>query len=161
MPSFDVVSELNWAEVENALNQAQKELSQRYDFRGTDASVERTEEGLVIRASEDDRVKAALDVVEEKLVRRKVSLKFFEPGKPEKGPKGTSKLVVKVTEGIDRDKAKQLILLVKDSKLKVQAQIQDVALRVTGKKKDDLQAAIALLRGSDVGIELQFKNFRE
>jgi uncharacterized protein YajQ (UPF0234 family) len=161
MPSFDVVSELNWAEVENALNQAQKELSQRFDFRGTDATVERGEEGLLIRATEDDRVKAALDVVEEKLVRRKVSLKYFEPGKPEKGPKGSSKIVVKVTEGIDRDKAKQLILLVKESKLKVQAQIQDVALRITGKKKDDLQAAIALLRGADVGIELQFKNFRD
>ena len=161
MPSFDVVSELNWAEVENALNQAQKELSQRYDFRGTDATVERTEEGLMIRATEDDRVKAALDVVEEKLVRRKVSLKYFEPGKPEKGPKGSSKLLVKVTEGIDREKAKQLNLLVKESKLKVQAQIQDVALRITGKKKDDLQAAIAVLRGADLGIELQFKNFRD
>jgi cyclic-di-GMP-binding protein len=160
MPSFDVVSELNWAEVDNALNQAQKELSQRYDFRGTEATVERAAEGLLIAATEEDRVKAALQVVEEKLVRRKVSLKYFDPGKPEKGPKGSSKIVVKVTEGIDRDKAKQLILLVKESKLKVQAQIQDVALRITGKKKDDLQAAIALLRGADVGIELQFKNFR-
>ena len=161
MPSFDVVSELDWAEVDNALNQAQKELSQRYDFRGTEATVERAAEGLLISATEEDRVKAALQVVEEKLVRRKVSLKYFEPGKPEKGPKGSSKIVVKVTEGIDRDKAKQLILLVKESKLKVQAQIQDVALRITGKKKDDLQAAIAVLRGADVGIELQFKNFRD
>jgi hypothetical protein len=161
MPSFDVVSELNWAEVENALNQAQKELSQRFDFRGTEATVERTEEGLVIRASEDDRTKAALQVVQEKLIRRKVSLRHFDPEKPSRGPKGTSKIVVKVIEGIERDKAKEILTFVKDSKLKVQAQIQEAALRISGKKKDDLQGAIQLLRGQDFGIELQFKNFRE
>ncbi|HEX3597444.1 MAG TPA: YajQ family cyclic di-GMP-binding protein [Polyangiaceae bacterium] len=161
MPSFDVVSELEWAEVENALNQAQKELSQRFDFRGTDASVERTEEGLVVQASEEDRAKAALTVVEEKLIRRKVSLRHFDPQKPSRGPKGSSKILMKVQEGIDRDKAKEILSFLKDSKLKVQAQIQDVTLRISGKKKDDLQSAIQLLRGQDFGIELQFKNFRE
>ncbi|HVW26568.1 MAG TPA: YajQ family cyclic di-GMP-binding protein [Polyangiaceae bacterium] len=161
MPSFDVVSELNWSEVENALNQAQKELSQRFDFRGTDARVERTDEGLVVFASEDDRARAALTVVQEKLIRRKVSLRHFDPQDPGRGPKGSSKIVIKVKEGIDRDKAKEILSFVKESKLKVQAQIQDVALRISGKKKDDLQAAIQLLRGQDFGIELQFKNFRD
>ncbi|HEX4338112.1 MAG TPA: YajQ family cyclic di-GMP-binding protein [Polyangiaceae bacterium] len=161
MPSFDVVSELAWAEVENALNQAQKELSQRFDFRGTDATVERTEEGLVVQASEEDRAKAALTVVEEKLIRRKVSLRHFDTQKPSRGPKGSSKILMKVQEGIDRDKAKEILTFLKDSKLKVQAQIQDVTLRISGKKKDDLQSAIQVLRGQDFKIELQFKNFRE
>jgi len=161
MPSFDVVSELNWAEVENALNQAQKELSQRYDFRNMDATVERTDTGLLVQAKEEDRVKAALGVLEEKLVRRKVSLLHFAPKEPEPGPKNTKKIVVDVVEGIERDKAKELVQLVKDSKLKVQAQIQEDSVRITGKKKDDLQAAIAMLRSAELGIELQFKNFRD
>jgi hypothetical protein len=161
MPSFDVVSELDWAEVENAMNQAQKELSQRFDFRGTGAEVERTEEGIILRASEEDRVRAALSVLQEKLIRRKVSLTHFDAEDPGRGPKGTSKMLVKVVEGIDHDKAKELILLVKESKIKVQAGINDDIVRITGKKKDDLQAAMQLLRGADVGIELQFKNFRD
>src|SRR5262245_17960872 len=155
MPSFDVVSELNWAEVANALNQAQKELSQRFDFRGQDASAEKTDEGIVIRAATDDRVKAALEVVNEKLIRRKVALSYFDPGKPETGPKGTFKLVVKVKEGIDRDKAREIVQLVKDSKLKVQAGIDENSVRVTGQKKDELQSAIAALRAAELGMELQ------
>ncbi|HEX4474651.1 MAG TPA: YajQ family cyclic di-GMP-binding protein [Polyangiaceae bacterium] len=161
MPSFDVVSELDWAEVTNALNQAQKELSQRFDFRGMDATVERTEAGIMVRANTDDRVIAAVEVLKEKLIRRKVSLKHFEFEKPDKGPKGTAKLLVKVTEGIDSDKARELVQTIKASKLKVQASIQEQTLRITGKKRDDLQAAIQLLRGADLGIELQYKNFRD
>ncbi len=161
MPSFDVVSELAWGEVDNALNQANKELSQRYDFRGTDATVEKTETGLLVRANVEDRVRAALTVLEEKLVRRKVSLLYFAPKDPEPGPKNTMKIVVEAKEGIEREKAKEIIQLVKDAKLKVQAAIQDNMVRVTGKKKDDLQAAIQLLRGAELGIELQFKNFRD
>src|SRR5437762_1684859 len=115
MPSFDIVSELNWAEVDNALNQTQKELSQRYDFRGTDAVVEKTEEGLVVRASEEDRARAALDVFQEKLIRRKVSLKHFDAQDPEAGPHGSSKILVKVQEGIERDKAREIVQLVKDT----------------------------------------------
>lgn len=161
MPSFDVVSELDWAEVTNALNQAQKELSQRFDFKGTGATVERQEGGLLVSASEEDRCLAAWDVVEDKLVRRKVSLKHFEAEKPSPGPKGTKKIVIKVTEGIDHEKAKEIVALVKGSKLKVQTAIQEKGLRVTGKKRDDLQEAIALLRGADLGIELKYKNFRD
>jgi len=161
MPSFDVVSELNWAEVDNALIQAQKEVAQRYDFRGTDASLERVEEGLLVRANSENRVQAALTVLEEKLVKRKVSLKNLDPQKPEPGAKGSMKILVKVKEGIDKDAAKKIVGLVKNSGLKVQASIQDEAVRVSGKKKDDLQEAMAALRGADVGLELQFKNFRD
>lgn len=161
MPSFDVVSELAWGEVDNAINQANKELSQRFDFRGTEASVEKTEAGLVIRANVEDRVRAALGVLEEKLVRRKVSLLYFAPKDPEPGPKGTMKMLVEITEGIERDKAKELVQLVKDSKLKVQATIQDTIVRITGKKKDDLQSALQMLRAAELGIELQYKNFRD
>ena len=161
MPSFDVVSELSWAEVENALNQAQKELSQRFDFRGTEASVERNEAGIVVRASALERAKAAIGVLNEKLIRRKVSLSHFEAKAPEAGPKGSSKILVEVKEGIDRDKAREIVQLVKDQKLKVQAGIHEDSVRITGKKKDDLQTAIQALRAADFGIELQFKNFRD
>lgn len=161
MPSFDVVSELEWAEVTNALNQAQKELSQRFDFKGQDAVVERTEQGVVVRANSDDRTKAAWEVLKEKLVRRKVSLKHFDPGKLERGPKDSARITVKVKEGIDKDAAKEITKLMKESKLKVQASIQEQTVRITGKKKDDLQSAIQLLREKDFGVELQFKNFRD
>jgi uncharacterized protein YajQ (UPF0234 family) len=161
MPSFDVVSELNWAEVDNALNQAQKEISQRYDFRNMDATVERTDEGIVVRANDEDRVRAALGVLEEKLVKRKVSLLYFKPGEPKPGAKTSWKIVMEVVEGIERDKAKEIVLRVKDSKLKVQAAIQDEMVRISGKKKDDLQAAMSMLRSAEIGIELQFKNFRD
>jgi uncharacterized protein YajQ (UPF0234 family) len=161
MPSFDIVSELNWAEVDNALNQTQKELAQRFDFRGTDAIVEKTEAGLLVRASEEDRARAALEVLKEKLIRRKVSLKHFDTQDPEPGPQGSSKILVKVLEGIERDKARELVQMVKDAKLKVQAGIHEQSVRVTGKKRDDLQAAMQVVRGADLGVELQFKNFRD
>lgn len=161
MPSFDVVSELDWSEVQNALNQAQKELSQRFDFKGTGAAVEKTDQGVVVRASADDRVKAAWDVLKEKLVRRKVSLKHFDPGDPEPGPKATSKMLVKVKEGIDKDAAKTITTKVKESKLKVQAAIQADCVRVSGKKRDDLQDVIQMLKAADLDLELQFKNFRD
>jgi uncharacterized protein YajQ (UPF0234 family) len=161
MPSFDVVSKLKWDEVQNALNQAQKELSQRFDFKGTGASATKTETGITIEASSDERVKAAYEVLQEKLVRRKVSLKHFDPGKPQKGPHGSSKLNVSVQEGIDSDKARELIKLIKESKIRVQASIHEDVVRVSGKKRDELQEIIAQLKQADVGIELQFVNFRE
>jgi uncharacterized protein YajQ (UPF0234 family) len=161
VPSFDVVSEVDWAEIANALNQAQKELSQRFDFRGTNAAVERTEAGIWVTASEEDRALAAFSVLQEKLIRRKVSLRHFDVQDPEKGPKGSSKILVKVIEGIEKDKAKEIVQLVKDSKIKVQAAIHEVSVRISGKKKDDLQGAIQLLRGADLGVELSYKNFRD
>jgi cyclic-di-GMP-binding protein len=163
VPSFDVVSKLDWAEVTNALNQAQKELSQRFDFKGTEAEVERNEAGIVVRASEDDRVRAAIVVLQEKLIRRKVSLKHFEvPKKAEKGPKGSSRMLILVQEGVEIDKARAIVKLIKDSKLKVQAAIHEQSVRVSGKNRDDLQAVIQLLRRAEsLNIELQFNNFRD
>ncbi len=162
MPSFDVVSNADWSEIDNALGQANRELSQRFDFKGTDAKVEKGTAELTITAATEDRVVAATEVLKEKLIRRKVSLRFFEIGDPEKGPKGSGKIVAKVKEGIDPDNAKKIVKLVKDSKLKVQSAIQERVVRVTGKKRDDLQDAIKLIRGAkDLNLELQFVNFRD
>lgn len=162
MPSFDVVSKVQWNEIDNALGQAQKELAQRFDFQGTDAHIEKQlPEGLMITAKTEDRVRAAVKVLEDKLVKRKVSLKHIELDEPAPGPKGSSRLLVKVKEGIEVDKARGIVKLLKESKLKVQAAIQDQQVRVSGKNRDDLQSAIRLLRGENLGIELQFVNFRE
>ena len=161
MPSFDVVSKLSWDEVKNALNQATREISTRFDFKGTGASLEHTEKGITFEASTDDRVKAAYDVLQEKLVKRKVSLKHFEAGNMGKGPRGPAKMLVSVTEGISTEKAKEIIKRLKECKLKVQAAIQEDTVRVNGKKRDDLQEAIAELKRADFGVELQFVNFRE
>src|SRR3954463_734951 len=113
MPSFDVVSKLPWDEVTNALNQAKREISQRFDFKGTGATLDRNEHGIAFEASTEDRVKAAYEVLQEKLVRRKVSLKHFEAGDITAGPRGTAKMTVSVTEGISSEKAKELIKLIK------------------------------------------------
>ena len=161
MPSFDIVSKLQWNEVDNALNQAQKELAQRYDFKGTDTEVEKLEDGISIRSASEDRVKAAWVVVQEKLVKRKVSLKFFTEGKIEPTGKGGAKLLVEVKEGIEGEQAKELVKRIKDSKLKVQASIQDAQVRVSGKNKDDLQAVIQLVRAAGLSFETQFLNFRD
>jgi len=160
MPSFDVVSKVQWHEIDNALQQAQKEVAQRFDFKDTDTEIEKTSEGLVVRSLTEDRAKAALVVLQEKLIKRKVSMKCLDTGKPEKLGKGC-KILTKVKEGIEAEPAKKLVLAVKDAKLKVQTQIQDQQLRVTGKNKDDLQKAITLFKGDDFGLDLQFVNFRE
>ena len=161
MPSFDAVSKVQWSEIDNALGQASKELAQRFDFQGTGAAVEKTKDGLLVTASTEDRVRAAHKVLEEKLVKRKVSLRALDVGTPEPGPKGTSRLLIKIKEGIETEKAKELVRALKDSKLKVQAAIQEQQVRVSGKNRDDLQEAIRLLRGGEFGIDLQFINFRE
>jgi uncharacterized protein YajQ (UPF0234 family) len=161
MPSFDVVSKPNWPEIENALNQAQKEISQRFDFKDTGAAIERLSDGLHIDASTEDRVRAALSVLQDKLIKRKVSLRFLDPGKIEKGPKGTAKMLVKIKEGIEVEVAREILKLVKDAKLKVQASIHEAQVRVAGKNRDDLQACIQAVRAKDFGVELQFVNFRD
>jgi uncharacterized protein YajQ (UPF0234 family) len=162
MPSFDVVSKVEWAEVTNALTQAQREVGQRFDFKGTETELEKTEPGIVIRANSEERVKAALTVLQEKLVRRKVSLKHLDIGKPEPGPKGSRRLLIKIKEGIEQDKAREIINIIKNSKVKVQASIQESAVRISGKKRDDLQEVIALLKASEsLDLDLQFTNFRD
>ena len=160
MPSFDIVSKVQQNEVDNAFNQAQKEIAQRYDFKDTETTLERAPDAITIRSGSEDRAKAALNVLQDKLVKRKVSLRFTEPGKPEPTGKG-ARIVVKIKEGIEIEKARAIVQIVKESKLKVQASIQESQVRVTGKNKDDLQAAIHALRARDLGIELQFVNMRD
>lgn len=161
MPSFDIVSKVTWHEVENALQQAEKEVATRFDFRDTQTEIERKESEITVRSSTEDRAKAAIQVLQEKLAKRKVSPKFFELGKPEPTSKGGAKIVIKVKEGIETDKARVIVAAVKESKAKVQASIQGDSLRVSGKNRDDLQACIKMLRDKDFGIEIAFNNFRE
>ncbi|HZS36245.1 MAG TPA: YajQ family cyclic di-GMP-binding protein [Polyangia bacterium] len=161
MPSFDVVSKLEMAEVENAVNQAKKELGQRYDFRGTVTELESTPEGLVLRSSDKEHLQAAYKVLMERLVKRGVSLRALDPQEIEPAAKQSSRQLIKLKQGISTEKGKEINKLIKDAKLKVQSQIQDEQVRVTGKNKDDLQAAMRLLRAQDLGIDLQFTNFRD
>jgi cyclic-di-GMP-binding protein len=161
MPSFDVVSKVQWNEVDNAFNQADKEIAQRYDFKDTETSLEKAKDAITLRSGSEERAKAALAVLQDKLVKRKVSLRFTDPGKPEPTGKGGARIVVKIKEGIEVEKARSIVQTIKESKLKVQASIQENQVRVTGKNKDDLQAVIQLLRQHDFGLELQFINFRD
>ena len=161
MPSFDIVSKVPWHEVQNAITQATREITTRFDFKGTGAEIEQAKELIHLRASADDRVKAILDVLKEKLIKRKVSLKHLDVGKLEPTGKGGAKMTITVKEGIDSDHARTLVKWIKDEKLKVQASIHEDQIRVTGKKRDDLQEVIALLRQKDFDLELSFVNFRD
>jgi uncharacterized protein YajQ (UPF0234 family) len=161
MPSFDIVSKVQMHEVDNAFNQAQKEIAQRFDFKDTGSTLEKSPEAITILSSSENRATAALAVVQEKLAKRKVSLRFFDVGKPEPTSKGGSRIVSKIKDGIETEKAKAIVLLLKEAKLKVQASIQESQVRVSGKNKDDLQAAIQAVRAHDFGLELQFVNFRD
>ena len=160
-PSFDVVSKVDRQEVDNALNQAAKELSQRYDFRGTGTLIAWAgEEAITITSETEERCTAAIDVFKEKLVRRDISLKAFDVGEPSVSGK-TYKVTGSLVQGISKEKGKEITKVIRDEGPKgIQAQIQDDQLRVTGKKKDELQAVISLLKGQDFGIALQFTNYR-
>jgi uncharacterized protein YajQ (UPF0234 family) len=160
-PSFDVVSKVDRQEVDNALNQASKELATRYDFRGVNARVAwEGERAITVSADSEERCRAALDVFKEKLVKRGVSLKAFDAGEPRLSGKAYA-LSGTTVQGIEADKAKQISKAIRDEAPKgVQAQIQGDQLRVSGKKKDHLQDVISLLEGKDFGIPLQFTNFR-
>ncbi|HEY2224929.1 YajQ family cyclic di-GMP-binding protein [Actinomycetospora sp.] len=160
-PSFDVVSKVDRQEVDNALNQAAKELAQRYDFRGTGASVTWAgEEAITVAAETEERCNAAIEVFKEKLIRRDISLKAFDIGEPSVSGK-TYKVTGSLVQGVSKEKGKEMSKLIRDEGPKgVQAQIQDDQLRVTAKKKDDLQAVISLLKGHDFEIALQFTNYR-
>lgn len=161
MPSFDVVSKVDPHEVDNARNQASKEIAQRYDFKGTDTTIEKTDEGIVIRANSEGRLDAARDVLETKMVRRHVSLKSFDPQAPQQAGGQMWRQLIKLKEGVSKEKAKEIVKAIKDSKLKVQASIQGDAVRVSGKKRDDLQAVIAFLKEGDFDLPLQYVNFRD
>jgi uncharacterized protein YajQ (UPF0234 family) len=158
--SFDIVSESDLQEVGNAVNQAQKELETRFDFKGSKSSIEQNGAQITLIADDEFKLDAVIDILKTKLVRREVSLKSLEYGKIEPASQGTVRQVITMKQGIAQDVAKTIIKLIKDSKLKVQASIQGDQVRVTGKSKDDLQAVISLLRGSDLPVELQFVNYR-
>jgi len=159
--SFDIVSKVDRQEVDNALNQAAKELSTRFDFRGTETSIAwKGEEGIELTSSTEERIKAAIDVFKEKLIRRDISMKAFDAGEPQASGK-TFKVTGTLKQGIDSENAKKITKLIRDEGPKtVKTQIQGDEIRVTSKKRDDLQAVQALLRNADVEVALQFVNYR-
>jgi hypothetical protein len=162
MPSFDVVSDLDMMEVENAFNQARKEIVQRFDFKGTATDLERQADGsILVKANSDGRAQAAYQVLIEKLAKRGVPLEGLDPQPLESAAGGHVKQLVKLKRGLKQEDAKRIAQLVKESGAKVQAAIQGSAVRITGKKRDDLQAVIQRIRSAGLGIPLQFQNFRE
>jgi uncharacterized protein YajQ (UPF0234 family) len=161
MPSFDVVSEANTVEVKNAVDQANKEISTRFDFKGSDARVEQKERELTAFADSEFQLNQVRDVLTGKMVKRNVDVRFLDLGKIEKIGGDKVKQVIKIKNGIESDAAKKIVRLIKDSKMKVQASIQGDAVRITGAKRDDLQAAIALLRKEVTDLPLEFNNFRD
>ena len=162
MPTFDVVSQLDMQEVRNAVDQASREIATRYDFKGTDSTIELKEESIELHTESDQRLKALTQVLEEKLVKRQVSLKALGYGKVEEATKGTVRQSVALNVGISSDKAREIGKFVKDLGLKgVSHQVQGDQLRINGKKRDDLQSAIGAMRDHDFGIPLQFTNFRD
>jgi uncharacterized protein YajQ (UPF0234 family) len=162
MPTFDVVSEVDMQEVRNAMDQASKEIATRFDFKDTGSSIELTGKEIKLHSATEDRLRALVQVVEEKLVRRQVSLKALDRGKVEEAAKGTVRQTITLVAGISTENAKKLNIFIKNLGLKgVASQTQGDQLRVSGKKRDDLQAAIAALKAEDFGIALQFDNFRD
>ena len=162
MPTFDVVSEIDLQEVKNAVDQATREIATRFDFKDTGSSIELSGHELRLASSTEDRLRAVLQVVEEKLVKRQVPLKALDRGKVEEAAKGTVRQTVTLNAGISSDNARKINKFVKDRGLKgVSTQTQGEQVRVSGKKRDDLQAVIAALKAEDFGIPLQFTNFRD
>jgi cyclic-di-GMP-binding protein len=158
--SFDIVSEVDPQEVRNAVNQATREVTTRFDFKGTDTSLEIDQDMIEMRSSTEDRLKAALDVLKEKLVRREISLKAIREGPVLPAARGTARQTLHVNRGISDEKAKDLVKFIKKTGAKVQTQIQGDQLRITAKKKDDLQSVIQSVKAEDFGIPLQFTNYR-
>lgn len=161
MPSFDTVSEANMVEVRNAVDQAGKEISTRFDFKGSDARVEQKERELTAYADSEFQLSQVRDVLTAKLVKRNVDVRFLDQGKIEKIGGDKVKQIVTVKKGVTGDLAKKIVRLVKDSKIKVQASIQGDAVRVSGTKRDDLQSTIAMLRKDVTDTPLDFNNFRD
>ena len=161
MPSFDVVSEVDLQEVDNAVNQARKEVGQRYDFKGSNTAMDLEEAEIKVDSVDDFKVKAAVEVIESKLVKRGVSMKAIERGPVEPSAGGRAKQKLTIQQGISTEKARLIVKAIKNAKIKVQAQIREAEVRVTGKKRDDLQDVIQLLKQEDFGLPLQFVNMRD
>ena len=160
--SFDVVSKTDMQEVLNAIQQAQKELAQRFDFKGSKSELELNEKDkeIVLTSDDESKLRSLKDILETRLVKRGINLKALEYGKLEDAAMGTVRQKAKIVQGIESEKAKAIVKAIKDAKLKVQAAIQSDQVRVTGRNKDDLQTAISLIKGKDFGIPLQFTNYR-
>ena len=161
MPSFDIVSEIDNPELNNAIHQANKELSTRFDFKGSDARVEHSSNVLTVFADNDFQVKQAVDVLCNKLAKRSIDLACLHYNEIVEIGAGKAKQIIELKEGIDSELGRKMVKIIKDKKLKVQTAIQGEQLRVTGKKRDDLQEVMAMLREEDLGIPLQFNNFRD
>ena len=162
MPTFDIVSEVDQQEVRNAVDQTAREIATRFDFKGTDSSIELKDTSIELASASEDRLKALVQVLEEKLVRRKVSLKALSYGKVEEAAKGSVRQTATLNVGISDEKAREIGKFIKGLGLKgLQHQVQGQQLRVSGKKRDDLQDAIAAVREHDFGVPLQFTNFRD
>ena len=158
--SFDIVSQIDMQELDNALNQTRKEITQRYDFRGSAASIDLVDDTLKLAAEDDYKLGAILDILRQRMAKRGLSLRCLDPGKIEPAAKGTVRQTVALKQGIDRETAKKITAAIKASKLKVTTQQMDNQIRVSGPKEDDLQAVIQLIRGQDFGIDVQFINMR-
>lgn len=161
MPSFDVVSRVDLQEVRNAVDQAHREVSTRFDFKGTDSSVRLSDETIVAESETEDRLAAVVDVLKTKLVKRSVSLKSVSGGEPQQVGGGRSRAEFTLNQGIPQDAARELVKMVKDRKMKVQAAIQGDTVRISGKKRDDLQSVIAMFKEADYRLPLQYVNFRD
>jgi len=160
--SFDIVSEVNMQEVDNAINQARKEIAQRYDFKGSRSSIELNQKEKIVTIISDDefKLKSVVDILQNKLIKRGVSLKALKYGTIEPAANTTVRQVVTLRVGIEKDDARLIVKMIKDSKLKVQAQIMDDQVRVSGKNKDDLQTVMAMLRNANLAFAMQFTNYR-
>lgn len=161
MPSFDIVSEVDWHEVDNAIDQANREIGNRYDFKGTDARVERAESVVTVHADNEFQVGQAAEILHNKLAKRGVALGALDSAEPETTAGGRARQVITVRSGIEQELARRIVKMVKGARLKVQASIQGEQVRVTGKKRDDLQEVIALLKDTDIEQPLQYINFRD
>ena len=158
--SFDIVSEVSMPEVANAVDQARREIAQRFDFKDTGTSISQDDKLIEVRSSTEDRLKAAIEVLKEKAVRREVSLKALHVGPVQPAAKGASKQIINVNVGISEDKAREIVKYVKGLRVKVQSHVQGEQVRITGKAKDDLQAVIHAVKEHDFEVPLQFTNFR-
>ena len=160
MPSFDIVSKVDMQEVDNAVNQTVKEIAQRYDFKGSKCEVTLEKESLKVLADDDFRLKSIIDILQSKFIKRGISVKALQYGKAESASSGMVRQVITIQQGISKEKGKEINAVIKETKLKVQSQIQDDQVRVTGKNIDDLQEAIRILKGKELDVEMQFINFR-
>lgn len=161
MPSFDIVSQVDMQEVDNAVNQTTKEIAQRYDFKNSKSEITLEKESIRVLADDDFKLKAVIDILQSKFIKRGISPKALQYGKAEPASGAMVRQIITIQQGISKEKGKEILSLIKTTKLKVQGQIQEDQVRVTGKNIDDLQEVIRILKGQDLGVELQFLNFRQ